>query len=149
MIALGVVIKMKDRPDRPQLRRLGKTNPSWLLLEPARIALISGVCFSTLALTYFFIRQLSGVSMGVQDVIVGVALTFLVSYAATGLFMIYLLSVAEREIPIAEKMVKKRRHLTGKDADEGAEVDSTQVEADIPEMYEEESVNENNTTDLL
>lgn len=69
--------------------------PRWLKLEPLPLAMLGGVFFGTLAMVFYFIRQCLGVPMAPDTVLIGVARTFLVSYAGTGFFVWYILHVAE------------------------------------------------------
>lgn len=71
-------------------------------MEPARLAPVGAALFALLALLFYVLRQFQGVSMAVGDVVVGVALTFVVAYAATGIFVYYVLRLAEHERPVEE-----------------------------------------------
>lgn len=72
--------------------------PRWLKLEPLRLATLGGVFFSTLAMVFYFIRQCLGAPMAPEAMLIGVARTFLVSYAGTGFFVWYILRVADEEL---------------------------------------------------
>lgn len=52
-----------------------------------------------LAMGYYVLRQTLGVQYGVGPFLIGVSLTFVAGYTMTGLFVYYLLWVAEREFP--------------------------------------------------
>ncbi len=72
--------------------------PRWLKVEPPRLAMLGGLFFSTCAMVFYFTRQCFGVPMAPEDIVLGVAKTFLVSYIGTGFFVWYVLRVAEREL---------------------------------------------------
>lgn len=59
--------------------------------------MLGGVFFSTLAMVFYFIRQCLGVSMEPETMLLGVARTFLVSYAGTGFFVWYILRVVDEQ----------------------------------------------------
>ena len=77
--------------------------PRWLKVEPPRLATLGGLFFSTCTMVFYFIRQCLGVAMAPEDIILGVAKTFLVSYVGTGFFVWYVLRVADREL-LSSKM---------------------------------------------
>ncbi len=72
--------------------------PRWLKVEPLRLAMLGGVFFGTLAMVFYFIRQLLGAPMEPEAMLLGVARTFLVSYAGTGFFVWYILRVADDQL---------------------------------------------------
>lgn len=84
-------------------------------MEPTRLAMLGAVFFSWLALIYYLVRLWLGTAYTPQAVILGVVWTFLVSYAAVGVFVCYLLGVAARElpeeevVPVARKGLRKER----------------------------------------
>lgn len=67
-------------------------------LEPAGLATVGGLFFATCSVVVYLVRQLAGGEIPLQDVVVGVTLTFVVSYAGTGLFVWYMLHLAEGEL---------------------------------------------------
>lgn len=91
--------------------------PRWLKMEPPRLALLSALFFSTCVMVFYFIRQCLGRSMEPPELLLGIAKTFLVSYAGTGFFVWYLLRVAERELPQISKKPPPRKHIR-EDAEE-------------------------------
>lgn len=90
------------KPERPRLRRRAKPVGQWLILEPARLGAVGGAVCALLALVANFVRHLAGGAVAPGGVIVSAALTFVVGYTLVGVFVWYLLSVAEREWPDAE-----------------------------------------------
>lgn len=84
---------------RPRFPWEGWNRPAWLILNPVTLAPPGGVLFAMLALSYYLLLQWLGYSMSPQDVLVGVALVFVAGYAATGIFVWYVLRVAWRELP--------------------------------------------------
>ena len=108
--------------------------PRWLKIEPSRLAMLSALFFSTCVMLFYFIRQCLGVSMGPVEVLLGVAKTFLVSYAGTGFFVWYLLRVAERELPQTSKKPLKRMHIRA----EAENVEPQWEEAGLPPEEPEE-----------
>jgi hypothetical protein len=108
------------RPDpkrlvrRPRYRRIfGKRSPSWLVLEPNRLGLAGGAVFATIAMLIYWVRGLTGAQMPPSQVLVGVGITFVISYAAVGIFVWYLLYVVEREFgPPPLEEVQRRRLLS-------------------------------------
>jgi len=131
-----------EKPERPRLRRRPDTGPQWLVLEPARLALVGGSFFATVALAYQVVRQWRGATLGIFEVAIGVGLTFVVSYAATGCFVWFLLWVAERELEPEEVPAQDvhRASLTDTTPDEaaGAAEAPTEAPAEAPEPGEEE-----------
>jgi len=126
-----------QKPERPKLRHHRPGPPQWLVLEPARIALVGGSFFATLALGVLFVRQWLGTPIGVAQTIIGVGLTGVVGYTATGFFVCFLLRVAERELsaaPDAESS-KKPRFSTKEETEEEtpAVVPEETAEAEHPE----------------
>ena len=96
--------------------------PRWLKVEPARLALLGGLFFSMVVMVFYFIRQITGTLMEPADVLLGVAKTFLVSYAGTGFFVWYLLRVADHELshrtPKPEIAKERKSGLDHKTAEE-------------------------------
>lgn len=91
--------------ERPQLRRLFTGAPTGkLILEPARIALAAALILATFCLVLFFVRGAVGQPVPPMTVVVGVGLTFVVSYTAVGILVVYLLWVGERELPEIEEI---------------------------------------------
>lgn len=88
------------KPERPKPRMLFHSNrPSWVILEPARLAPVGGSLFALLTLIYYLARDWFGAAIAGMDIVVGVAFTFVIGYAATGIFVYWLLCVAARELP--------------------------------------------------
>ncbi len=109
---------VKYAPKSPRLRIrdfFADEGPRWLDLNPLRLGFLGGVFFGWLDLLYYVLRTWSGVIYTPQSVVLGVARTFLAGYAAVGLFVCYLLWVAQRELPeeIPEEE-KKAQRLTSK-----------------------------------
>ena len=87
------------KPPRPKLRKwFPHRGPTWLKLEPAGLATVGGLFFTACSVVVYLVRQLTGHDIALQDVVAGVTLTFVVSYAGTGLFVWYLLHLAEDEL---------------------------------------------------
>jgi hypothetical protein len=97
------VYKKPERP-RPKPPWKEENRPGWLIPEPARLAPVGGLFCALIALFYYSIRQYAGIQYGVGPFLVGVSLTFVIGYTTTGLFVYYLLWVAEREFPREEKL---------------------------------------------
>lgn len=93
--------KLVDRPKRKRFFK--QRTPAWLVLEPNRIGMAGGAVAATLALVFYFFRQVSGHEMPPERVLIGAAATFVVGYGAFGIFTWYLLWVAEQELPIPEE----------------------------------------------
>jgi len=92
--------KKSQAPPRPKLRNwFPRRERTWLKLEPARLATVGGLLFSTCSVVIYFARQLAGAPVSVQEILTGVALTFLVSYTGTGFFVWYMLYLSEKERP--------------------------------------------------
>ncbi len=75
-----------------------QTRPRWLVMEPAPIAAAAAALCSVAALLIQFVRQLRGVPVSPQEVLIGTALTFVVSYTLVGALVYYILCVASREL---------------------------------------------------
>lgn len=96
---------------RPRYRRIfGKRAPAWLVLEPNRLGLLGAAIFATLAMLYFGVRNAAGAQLPPRQVLVGVGITFVLSYAAVGIFVWYMLFVAEREFgpPALDEIQRSR-----------------------------------------
>lgn len=140
--------KKPVKPERPKLAPflgwLGSKEPRWLIVEPQKIGVVGGTLFATLALLYYVIRQLLGYTMMIQDVVLGVLLTFVVGYAGTGLFVVYILWVGEREIP--EVKEEKERRPSERRAEEASKEDAAAPvdgeEGDTEEAHEDETTEE-------
>lgn len=109
------MLKKKPKtPQRPKTRRwFPPQGQKWLKLEPARLAPIGGLFFSTCTMILYLVRLLLGQEIEPQTVLLGVATTFLVSYAGTGFYVWYLLRTAETEL--AEQAPVKPVHSHGLD----------------------------------
>ena len=125
------------RPELPKVRRHKWRDAGWLAMEPAKLGTVVA-CFSAgLALLFLFVRQRLGTPMPIGDVALGVVKTFVVSYVATGLFVLYLLWVAERELAPPEESKKLKSLKEDEDGgvalledDEAAQEDA-QTEIDV------------------
>lgn len=105
--------KRITRPERPRLRRPRKAAEQWLILEPARLAALGGAICAVLVLAINFLRQVSGAPVAPGTVLVAAALTFVVSYTLIGVFVWYLLWVAEKEWPEQAPEIRSI-HLEGR-----------------------------------
>ena len=106
--------KKQKSPPRLKTRRwFPPQGQKWLRLEPARLAPIGGLFFSTCTMLLYLVRLLMGQEIEPQTVLLGVATTFLVSYAGTGFYVWYLLRTAETEL--AEAPPVKPVHSHGLD----------------------------------
>lgn len=91
--------KRFTKPERPRLRRSRKATEQWLILEPSRLAAVGGAFCAVLVLVVNLLRQLLGGVVSPGNVLVAASLTFVVSYTLIGVFVWYLLWVAEKEWP--------------------------------------------------
>jgi hypothetical protein len=111
------VLKKKPKtPQRPKTRRwFPQQGQKWLKLEPARLAPIGGLFFATCTMVLYLVRLLLGHDIEPQTVLIGVATTFLVSYAGTGFFVWYILRTAETELdqPVAKPTLERGLDLGG------------------------------------
>ncbi len=94
-------MKQPKKPERPKPWSPWESRGAsgWIVLEPVRLAPLGGTVAGVLALAYFLLRQSWGEYYSPGDVLVGAGLAFVVGYAATGLFVWYLLHVIWRELP--------------------------------------------------
>jgi len=91
--------KKPKSPIRPKTRRwFPQQGQKWLKLEPARLAPIGGLFFSTCTTVLYLVRLLLGQEIEPKTVVINVATTFLVSYAGTGFYVWYILRTAENEL---------------------------------------------------
>lgn len=105
--------KKLRKPPRPKLRTwFPKRGPTWLKLEPAGLALVGGLFFATCAMVFYLVRQLTGAVIGIDEIVVRVALTFFLGYTGAGFFVWYLLHLAEQELDRG-KVSSAPEHLTG------------------------------------
>lgn len=121
------MVKYRGNPERlirrPRYRRIfGKRQPAWLVMEPNRLGLLGGSLFAFLATLYFVARNLLGAQLPPSQVLVGVGITFVISYAAVGIFVWYLLYVAEREFGPPPLEEVQRRSLILKNEKKAQEV---------------------------
>jgi len=99
---MGAVARKKQH-DSSAVKRyrgrpfLGGRRGGRLALDPHRLGLLGGVACATLALFAYVVRQRFGGPMLPSEVLVGVSATFVVSYALIGIFVWYLLRLAEHE----------------------------------------------------
>jgi hypothetical protein len=105
--------KRITKPGRPRLRRPRKRAEQWLILEPARLAALGGAVCGLLVLLVNLLRQVAGIPVSPGNVLVAAALTFVVSYTLIGVFVWYLLWVAEKEWPDLEPEARTI-HLEGR-----------------------------------
>jgi len=101
--------KLVERP--PHRRLFVDRGPAWLVLEPHRLGLVAAAFFTLLAALFYLLRSSAGASFSPGDVLVGAMSTFVVSYAAVGLFVWYVLLVADREFGPQVAPEKKKRSL--------------------------------------
>ena len=136
--------KKPVKPERPKLAPflgwLGSKEPRWLIVEPRKIGLVGGILFSTLALVYYLLRQNLGYTMTIPEVVIGVTLTFVVGYAGTGLFVVYILWVGEREIP--EVKEEKERRPGDRRVGEASKKDESEPGDEEEAAVEEEHLGE-------
>lgn len=104
--------KLVARP--PHRRLFVYTGPAWLVLEPHRLGLAAASLCTLLAAFYYSLRSWAGTAYAPSQMLVGALATFVVSYAAVGIFVWYVLSVTDREFgPQVEPEKKKRSLLQG------------------------------------
>lgn len=120
--------KLVERP----LRRkwIKDSGPAWVVLEPARIAPVGACFFTGLVLVIYLLRSVFGYDMDLMRMVLGVVLTFVLSYAATGCFVWFLLVVADREFPRADNSKRKRSGLVEEKVREGEDVVIEEVEGE-------------------
>jgi hypothetical protein len=111
-----VSAKRFAKPERPRLRRRGKPARQWLILEPARVGAVGGALCALLTLVVNFVRHLAGSPAAPGSVIVAAALTFVVGYTLVGIFVWYLLWVAEQEWPEETATQSARLGMRGESA---------------------------------
>lgn len=81
-----------------------------ILLDPDLWGLTGGAFFATLVLAIDFLR--SGTYALSMSVVIGAALTFVVSYLAIGLFVFYLHLLREREQAAADDLRRRGLEMT-------------------------------------
>jgi hypothetical protein len=100
--------KKMEYSSRPRLHpRFGLLKPGRLILEPHRIGMLVGMTLATLVLLVQLLRQWQGADLAPTTVIVGVCSTFIVAYGGAGLFVIYLLYIAEKELDVIRNAQQK------------------------------------------
>lgn len=110
---------LKKKPKSPPRLKTRHWFPpqgqKWLKLEPARLAPIGGLLFATFTMILYLVRLLLGHEIEPQTVLIGVATTFLVSYAGTGFYVWFLLRTAETELdhPAAKPATERGLDLGG------------------------------------
>ena len=62
------------------------------------MATVGGLFFAACSMVGYLLRQLAGHPATLSEIVAGVALTFIVSYAGTGFFVWYMLHLAEVEL---------------------------------------------------
>ena len=119
--------------------------PQWLVMEPHRLGLAGASILTTLVVLVYGLRLMGGASIEPSSMVVGAGMTFVVSYAAVGLFVWFALHVAFSEFGPPPEQEHQRRSLVGKkkkQAAEAAGADATGIESliqnesglDIPAM---------------
>ncbi len=100
MMGQGSKKRAPEPPARPKPKAWFDPEYSfWIILDPAKVALLGGTLFATLTLLFYFVYQgMGGGAVSPMTVAVRVGLVFVVSYTATGVFSYYLLRVADREL---------------------------------------------------
>lgn len=127
--------KKPKNPTRPKTRRwFPQQGQKWLKLEPARLAPIGGLFFATCTMVLYLVRLLLGHEIEPQTILIGVATTFLVSYAGTGFYVWYLLRTAENKL---DHTPVKPAHSHGLDLGGGLHDNS---HSDGPEPAESEEL---------
>ena len=99
--------------------------PGRLILEPHRIGLLFGSTLATLVLLVQLFRQWQGAELAPTTVIFGVCATFIVAYGGAGLFVIYLLYVAEKELDVILNSQQKADKSAAVKAEESSENEAT------------------------
>ena len=124
--------KLVERP----LRRkwIKESGPAWVVLAPSRVAPVGGFFFTALALTFYIAKQALGYETDFLRMVFGTVFTFVLSYAATGLFVWFLLIVGEREFPILEKEHGRRGLGSSRDKVDKVTIESVVDEAVIEAM---------------
>lgn len=127
------------KPERPKLAPFFKKLPKgWITFEPMHWALLGGFFFGVVALMIYSICYLLGMDLNPHRVIIRIALSFVLGYGLSGVFIWYLLFVVQREIPEEqESFVKKKVEFDSKKAKE-QESDLPEVEIPLGEMPESE-----------
>ena len=117
-----VIHKAPQKPELPKPRDFfPEMGPRWLKVEPPRLATLGGLFFSVCAMLFYFARQCLGVSMAPEDIVLGVAKTFLVAYAGTGFLVWYGLRVADRELVKGDSDVEQSAEAEGEPLGEDVE----------------------------
>lgn len=128
--------KVPEKPERPKLRVLfPESGPKWLVLDPAKLAPVGGMFFTTLAMVYFMILQSMGWVVPPMDIVLGLLKTFVVSYAGTGLFVYFIMRVRDTEFPMADDPHKR---LSLNDEDDSDEEDEQRKRRVVPGMNPDE-----------
>lgn len=100
--------------ERPHYRRVFvDRGPQWLVLEPHRLGMAAGALFSVVAMFGYNVAGWLGSPVPVSQMLIGAVATFVISYAAVGVFVWYVLLVAEREFGAPVEREKKSRSLLG------------------------------------
>lgn len=87
-------------------------------MEPARLAPVGGTVFALVAMLIYFMCQLQGLKLSAAKVAVGVALVFVIAYAATGLLVYYLLRLREPGVTSEDGGAAESEREPNQDADE-------------------------------
>jgi len=110
---------MHDEPPprlvkRPHHRRIFKDRGHhWLVIEPHRLGLAGASVLATGAMLVYSLAQSDGGSVDLPGMLVGAGATFVVGYAAIGLFVWYILHVAYNELGPPPEQEHRRRSLLG------------------------------------
>ncbi len=96
--------------DRPRLAKPKPREEYWLVLDPHRTGMVGGALAGWLAAIVYGVLALARwEAVFGPPQLVSVALSFVVGYAGTGIFVLYLLRVGEREFPLPEDDRLKRK----------------------------------------
>jgi len=100
---------------RPHHRRLfGDRGRYYLVMEPHRLGLAGAAVITTLVLVVYSLATWGGAQYGPAQILVGAGATFVVSYAAVGVFVWYVLHVSFRELGPPPEHEQRRRSLVAK-----------------------------------
>jgi hypothetical protein len=127
--------KFQHRPAHPRLKRFyTPAARAWIIMDPARLALLGATVISWLALVIFFLVK--GDALRPLALLVRVGATFVVSYAGIGLFVCFIIWVAEREL-WAKKPAEAVAAETASEEPDAAENESAETEDSAPAPAEE------------
>lgn len=96
--------KASSQYERPRVKSWIDPNyRAYLVMEPAKVALVAATLVATLTALGIFLYQALGSPISPMVVVLRLVLAFFVSYALVGLFVYYLLWVMQRELPEPEE----------------------------------------------